>query len=54
MWALVKPSSFEKLSQNIQRLNVETYATDAWEPYNLIVPEKHIVGKAHTYTIRAY
>ena len=47
-------SSFEKLSQIIQRLNVETYATDAWESYNLIDPKKHIVGKAHTYTLRAY
>ena len=41
-------SSFEKLSQNIQRLNVKTYATDAWESYNLIDPKKHIVGKAHS------
>ena len=44
-------SSFEKLSQNIQKLNVKTYATDAWESYNLIDPKKHIVGKAHTYTV---
>ncbi len=32
-------SSFEKLSQNIQRLNVKTYATDVWESYNLIDPK---------------
>lgn len=44
-------SSFEKLSQNLQGLNVKKYATDAWKAYNLIDPKKHIVGKAHTYTV---
>ena len=44
-------SSFEKFFRNIDRLNVKTYATDAWKAYNLIDPKKHIVGKAHTYTV---
>jgi IS1 family transposase len=39
---------FEKLSQKIAHIDAKIYATDGWESYNLINPDKHIVGKAHT------
>ncbi|MDR2074159.1 MAG: hypothetical protein LBP36_02190, partial [Oscillospiraceae bacterium] len=37
----------EKLSQKIAHI----YATDGWESYNLTDPAKHVIGKAHTFTV---
>jgi insertion element IS1 protein InsB len=42
---------FGKFLQKISHIDAKIYATDGWESYNLINPEKHIGGKAHTYTV---
>jgi IS1 family transposase len=42
---------FEKLSQKIAHIDAEIYATDGWESYDLIDPAKHVIGKAHTFTV---
>lgn len=44
-------SSFEKLSKSIDNIDAKVYASDGLEAYNLIHPQKHLVGKAHTYTV---
>lgn len=44
-------TSFENLSKNIEHIDAKIYATDAWDSYNLINPENHIVGKSYTYTV---
>ncbi|MBR1779406.1 MAG: IS1 family transposase, partial [Clostridia bacterium] len=42
---------FEILSKNIAHIKAEKYASDNWEAYNLIDPNKRLIGKAHTYTV---
>ena len=44
-------SSFEKLSKDIENIDVDCYASDGLEAYNLIDPRKHLIGKKHTYTV---
>jgi insertion element IS1 protein InsB len=43
--------SFEKLSEIIGNINTKKYATDDYGAYGIINPTKHIVGKAHTFTV---
>jgi insertion element IS1 protein InsB len=34
-------------------LKANCYATDGYRAYRLLPPEKHLVGKAHTFTIES-
>ena len=42
---------FEILSKNIAHIKAEKYASDNWEAYNLIDPNKRLIGKAHIYNV---
>ena len=42
---------FKKLLNKISHIDAKLYATDNWHAYNLIDSSKHLVGKAHTYTV---
>ena len=44
-----------KLWDKIKNSSCQYYCTDAWKPYQQILPpEKHIISKAETYTIEGY
>ena len=43
--------SFKEFSENISKINARVYATDGWKAYKIIDPAKHLIGKAHTYTV---
>ena len=43
--------SFQKLANKISHIDTRFYASDHWHAYGLIKPRKHLVGKAHTYTV---
>jgi insertion element IS1 protein InsB len=32
-------------------LDAECYATDGFRAYNKLPPQKHLIGKAHTFTV---
>ena len=42
---------FEILSKNIAHIKAKKYASYNWEAYNLIDPNKMLIGKTHTYNI---
>ena len=42
---------FEKLSEKTAHIEAEKYATDGWDAYDLIDPNKRLIGKAFTYTV---
>ena len=44
-------SAFENLSKSIEHIDAKTYATEAWDSYNLINPKNHIIGKSNTYAV---
>ena len=44
-------NSFEKLCENISHIDAKFYATDKYSVYDVIPKSKHLVGKAHTYTV---
>ena len=44
-------SSFEKLSERISNINADFYSSDGLEAYNLIDPQKHLIGKKYIYTV---
>ena len=41
----------QKLTNKISHIDTKFYASDYWHAYNLIDPTKHLLGKAHTYTV---
>ena len=43
--------SFENLCENISHIDAKFYATDQYSVYDIIPDRKHLVGKAHTYTV---
>lgn len=43
--------SFELFFQKIEHYDVVKYTSDYWKPYNLLPNNKHLKGKAHTYTV---
>ena len=43
--------SFKNLCENISHIDAKFYATDKYLAYNIIPSNKHLVGKAHTYTV---
>ena len=45
------PKTFQKLTDEISHIDAKLYASDYWHAYNLIDPTKHLLGKAHTYTV---
>ena len=42
---------FQKLTDKISYIDAKFYTSDYWYAYNLIDPTKHLLGKAHTYTV---
>ena len=43
--------SFEKLCENISHIDTKFYATDKFLAYDIIPPDKHLIGKSHTFTV---
>ena len=43
--------SFEKLCENISHIDAKFYATDRFLAYDIIPPDKHLIGKSHTFTV---
>jgi len=35
----------------LNALDAECFATDGFKAYHILPPEKHLVGKAHTFTV---
>jgi insertion element IS1 protein InsB len=46
-----KQSTLKDFRKKIAHIDAEIYATDGWESYDLIDPAKHVIGKAHTFTV---
>ena len=42
---------FENLSLKIAHIEPKKYASDKYKAYNLINPEKRLIGKVHTYNV---
>ena len=42
---------FQKHTNKISHIDAKFYASDYWRADNLIDPTKHLLGKAHTYTV---
>ena len=42
---------FQKLTHKIGHIDAKFYASDHWHAYKIITLAKHLVGKAHTYTV---
>ena len=43
--------SFENLCKNISQIDAKFYAIDKYSAYDIIPSNKHLVGKAYTYTV---
>ena len=43
--------SFEKLCENISHIDTKFYVTDKLPAYDIISPDKHLIGKSHTFTV---
>ena len=43
--------NFEKLCENISHIDTKFYATDKFPVYDIISPDKHLIGKSHTFTV---
>ena len=43
--------SFEKLCEKISHIDTKFYATDKFPVYDIISPDKHLIGKSHTFTV---
>ena len=43
--------SFGRLCENISHIEARFYATDKFPVYDIIPPNKHLIGKSHNYTV---